>query len=162
MGKGVVLICLLASVAIIGASSGPAAATTGGGSGSMMSSSPGAPTIVQAGSVKWTPIKGFPGVETATLWGDPTKAGDQYAVRYKFADGVTFPPHTHPKLEQVTVISGTLLAGIGKTVDASKMMALPAGSYVELPANLPHYVKAQGETIVEVHGIGPDTITMVK
>jgi quercetin dioxygenase-like cupin family protein len=161
MGKGVVFVCLLAAVAIIGASSGPAAATTGGGSGSMMSSSA-APTIVQAGNVKWTPVKGFSGVESAILWGDPTKAGDQYAERYKFADGVTFPPHTHPRLEQVTVISGTLLAGIGKTVDASKMVTLPAGSFVALPANVPHYVKAQGETVVEVHGIGPDTIDMVK
>lgn len=162
MGKGVVFVCLLAVVAIVGASSGPATATTGGGTGAAAASSASAPTIVKAGDVKWTPIKGFAGVESTVLWGDPTKAGDQYAVRYKFADGVVFPPHTHPKSEQVTVLQGTLLAGIGKTVDTSKMMALPAGSYVELPANLPHYVKAQGETIVEVHGIAPDTITLVK
>ena len=112
--------------------------------------------------MKWQPVTGFAGVEQATLWGDPTKAGSQYAVRYKFEDGVKFPPHTHPLSEQVTVLSGVFLVGVGKTVDHSKLVALPAGSYVLVPAGLPHYAMAKGETIVEVHGLGPATITLVK
>lgn len=163
MGKGVVFVCLLAAVAIVGASSGPAVATSSSGSGAMTSSSAAsAPTIVKPGDVKWGPVKGFTGAEFGVLWGDPTKAGQQYAVRYRFADGFAFPPHTHPKDEQVTVLSGTLLVGVGKTVDASKMIALPAGSFVAIPANLPHYAKAQGEVIIELHGVGPYATNMVK
>ena len=120
------------------------------------------PVIVQPANVKWEPVKGMTGLESATLWGDPSATGGQYAVRYKLPDGFKFPPHTHPQSEQVTVLSGTFMVGVGDKVDAAKMLTLPAGSYVEVPANLPHYAQAKGETILEVHGIGPDTINMLK
>jgi len=70
--------------------------------------------------------------------------------------------HTHPMLEQVTVISGTFLVAVGSTWDASKLTALPAGTFVAIPPNTPHYAQAKGATIVEVHGIGPDKMDMVK
>jgi len=156
MGKGVVFVCLLAAVAMFGASSSTASATTAA------APSAAAPIIVPAGSAKWEPLQGYAGVEQAILSGDPSQAGSQYAERLKLADGVKFPPHTHPQSEQVTVLSGTLLVGVGKTMDPSKMVALPAGSYVWVPANVPHYAAAKGETIIEIHGVGPDTIDMVK
>ncbi len=139
-----------------------AAALIGFATIAMVAYSADAPVIIQPANVKWEPVKGMTGLESATLWGDPSATGGQYAIRYKLPDGFRFPPHTHPASEQVTVLSGTFLVGVGKTVDASKMLALPAGSYVEVPANLPHYAQAKGETILEVHGIGPDTINMLK
>ncbi|MBV8171547.1 MAG: cupin domain-containing protein [Candidatus Eremiobacteraeota bacterium] len=150
MSKGLFAVCLIAAAAVIGYGSAGAAAPTD------------APVIVQPGAVKFAPVKGMTGVEYGVLYGDPTKAGSQYAARYRIADGVKFPPHTHPQLEQVTVLSGTFMAGIGKTWDATKMVSLPAGAYVAIPADLPHYAQAKGETILEVHGIGPDVMNMVK
>ena len=121
-----------------------------------------APVVVPAGNAKFQPVSGMTGVQYAVLWGDPTKAGGQYAARYKIADGVKFPVHTHPMSEQVTVLEGTFLVAVGSKWDASKLTPLPAGSYVEIPANLPHYAQAKGDVIVEIHGIGPDKMDLVK
>ena len=123
---------------------------------------PGATVIVPASAVKWTPMKGAPGAHVAVLFGDPSKTGSEFAMRYEVPDGFTFPIHYHPTTEEVTVLSGTLLYGVGDKVDASKMVSLPAGSYFAVPAGLHHYGKAKGVTIVEVHGIGPGTLIPVK
>ena len=160
MNKGLFVVCAIAVVGLAASATGAAMASTASSSGAAVT--PGAPTIVRAGSVAWQPVKGFAGITMGVLWGDPTKSGQQYAIRYKFEDGVKFPPHTHPKDEQVTVLSGVFIVGVGKTVDPSKTVALPAGSFVAIPANLPHYAMAKGETIVEVHGIGPATVTLIK
>ena len=46
-----------------------------------------------------------PGAKMAVLEGDPTKEGP-FVVRFQFPDGYHVAPHTHPKTERVTVISG--------------------------------------------------------
>ena len=63
--------------------------------------------------------------------------------------------------ELVTVLQGTILVGFGDAFDESKMTAMPAGSYFKIPANKHHYVKSMGETVVEVHGVGPQNTTAV-
>ncbi|MBN9287309.1 MAG: hypothetical protein J0H47_05195 [Gammaproteobacteria bacterium] len=45
-----------------------------------------------------------------------------------------------------TVLSGTLHAGRGDTVDKAKSKALPAGSYSVVPGKAHHYVWTTGET----------------
>ena len=123
---------------------------------------PGAPIIVRPDAVKWTPVKGMTGLQSAVIYGDPRKAGSEYTVRYQAADGFKFPPHWHPMSEQVTVLSGTFLVGIGDKMNPAKMVTLPAGSLVWVPAKLHHYAWSKGVTVLEVHGIGPDQMTMVK
>jgi quercetin dioxygenase-like cupin family protein len=124
---------------------------------------PPAPTIVLPSAVKWVAGTGDEkGTWSAVLYGDPTKKGSEYAVRLKFPDGFKFPAHAHGGAEQVTVLSGTLMVGLGKKFDATKLTALPAGSFAMIPANLPHYAAAKGETVIEIHGIGPESMTMVK
>ena len=49
------------------------------------------------------------GAKMAVLEGDPTKEGP-FVVRFQFPDGYHIPPHTHPKTERVTVISGNTLS----------------------------------------------------
>ena len=53
-----------------------------------------------------------PGARMAVLEGDPTKEGP-FVVRFQFPEGYHVPPHTHPKTERVTVISGTLYLATG-------------------------------------------------
>jgi quercetin dioxygenase-like cupin family protein len=65
------------------------------------------------------------------------------------------PPHWHPTDEGVTILSGTLRAGMGEKMDEGSMKDLATGSYVLMPRNSPHYVKAKGETVVQIHGAGP-------
>src|SRR5882762_1530405 len=56
------------------------------------------------------------GARMAVLEGDPTKEGP-FVVRFQFPDGYHVPPHTHPKTERVTIISGTLYLATGEALD---------------------------------------------
>src|SRR6188508_2238793 len=89
-----------------------------------------------------------PGATFAVLEGDPTKPGP-FVFRVKVPDGYRIPPHTHPKAERVTVISGTFNLGMGDRFDATKTEALPAGSYGTWPAGMKHFVWTKGETVVQ-------------
>ena len=94
------------------------------------------------------------GAKFALLEGDPAKPGP-FVFRVKVPDGYRIPPHTHPKPERVTVISGTFNLGMGEVFDEKKTTALPAGSYGTWPAGMKHFVWVKGETVVQFHGEGP-------
>ena len=79
----------------------------------------------------------------------------------KAPDGYTVPPHTHPTDEHLTVIQGTILMGMGAKFDRAKLRELPAGSYVRLPKGEAHFNLYKGETIIQLHGIGPYDIHYV-
>jgi quercetin dioxygenase-like cupin family protein len=114
------------------------------------------PTIVTPDSITWMPGTGqIPStVGVAVLEGDPRKPGP-FVIRLNIPDGTKFPVHYHDDTERLTIISGTFMAGIGTSFDASKMIALPAGSYCVLPAGLRHYAMAKGQTVVQLAGTGP-------
>lgn len=61
------------------------------------------------------------GNEMAVVYGDPGKAGELYAVRFRFADGFKIPAHWHAQDEHATVLQGTLRLGMGKEWDATKL-----------------------------------------
>ncbi|HEY1974992.1 MAG TPA: hypothetical protein VGG89_00425 [Candidatus Baltobacteraceae bacterium] len=63
-------------------------------------------------------------------------------------------------MRNILLIGGTPLVGIGDQVDPAKMVALPAGSFVSVPAGLHHYARAN--TILQIHGVGPSSMPMVK
>jgi quercetin dioxygenase-like cupin family protein len=114
-----------------------------------------APTIITPSQVHWAaaPSMGA-GVEMARIFGNPADSGP-YVFRLRLRDGVKFPPHYHNDTERVTVLSGTLLVGLGDRMDASRMMALPAGSIVSIPAGVHHYAMSRGVTILQLDGMGP-------
>lgn len=121
------------------------------------------PVIVASGGLKWIAGTGpEKGLFYAPLYGDPHKAGTQYAYRLKIPGGTKIPPHVHGRLEQLTVVSGTFLVGFGTKWDASKMIVLGPGSFSALPANVPHYAFAKTDAILEFHGVGPESMTMLK
>ena len=101
-----------------------------------------------------------PGAKMAVLEGDPTKEGT-FVVRFEFPDGYHIAPHTHPKTERVTVISGALLLAMGEALDRSSAKKLPAGSFGFWPAGMKHAAWAEGETVIQLHGIGPWQINYV-
>jgi quercetin dioxygenase-like cupin family protein len=92
--------------------------------------------------------------------GDPAKPG-MFAIRLKFPDGYQIPPHWHPTEENVVVIQGTLIVGMGDKVSAAGEQELPTGGFVKLPAEMRHYARAKGETIVQVYGPGPFVVNYV-
>ncbi len=100
------------------------------------------------------------GAKIALLEGDLGKEGP-FVVRIKFPDGYRVMPHTHPKRERVTVLSGTLYLGMGGKFDQKRGIAMPAGTYGSWPEGMQHFGWARGETIIQLHGIGPWSIQYV-
>src|SRR4029079_2630363 len=74
--------------------------------------------LYPAGAIEWKagPAALPPGAKMAVLEGDPTKEGP-FVVRFQFPDGYYVAPHTHPKTERVTVISGALYLAMGEALD---------------------------------------------
>jgi quercetin dioxygenase-like cupin family protein len=101
-----------------------------------------------------------PGAKMAVLEGDPTKEAP-FVVRFQFPDGYHVPPHTHPKTERVTVISGILHLSTGEALDRGSAKKLPAGSFGYWPAGMKHTAWSEGETVIQLHGTGPWQINYV-
>jgi quercetin dioxygenase-like cupin family protein len=101
-----------------------------------------------------------PGAKITVLEGDPGKSGP-FVFRVKLPDGYRVPPHTHPKTERVTVISGTFNIGMGDKFDERATKAMPAGTYGYWETGMKHFVWAKGETVVQFHGTGPWSIEYV-
>jgi quercetin dioxygenase-like cupin family protein len=100
------------------------------------------------------------GAQIAVLEGDPGKEGP-FVFRVKVPDGYRVPPHTHPKTERVTVISGIFNIGMGESFDEKATKAMPAGTYGYWEAGMTHFVWTKGETVVQFHGMGPWSIQYV-
>ena len=119
-------------------------------------------TVVRGDAVTWggAPASLPPGAQAAALLGSPAKEGP-FVLRLKFPAGFTVPPHKHSKDEFVTVISGAFAISHGETIDAAALKPLPPGSFVHLPAGMPHYARAEVESIVQINGVGPFDVTYV-
>jgi quercetin dioxygenase-like cupin family protein len=105
--------------------------------------------------VRWfTPPYYKDGRQRAQLVGDSSKGGT-WVDRVKIPQGARALAHTHPQDEQVTVIEGTWYLGEGERFDSAKLRGYPAGSFIVIPAGVPHFVAAkEGTVIVQLTGIG--------
>lgn len=118
--------------------------------------------VLAPDAVQWGPAPASlpAGAEAAVLMGDPSKEG-QFALRIKLPSGYHIAPHTHPALENVTVLSGKFMIGMGETADRSKASPLPAGGFVSMAPGTAHYVYADEETIVQLNSVGPWSLTYI-
>lgn len=115
-----------------------------------------------ADQLDWVAAPGIlpSGAQLAVLEGDPMKPGE-FTMRLKMPDGYKLPPHFHPRTEHVTLISGSFLVGMGDTFDQSKMAALPVGTFAWIRPGHHHFAMAKGETVIQLHGTGPWSLTYV-
>jgi quercetin dioxygenase-like cupin family protein len=105
--------------------------------------------------LQWKPSTRVKGLEQADLIGNSTKPGP-YVQRVRFPANFVNPPHSHPEERTYTVISGTWYLGWGTTLDETKLLALPPGSFYTEPADVPHFVLSKGEpVVVQISGMGP-------
>ena len=124
------------------------------------SKSAGAEAVIETpDKIKW--VQFAPGIEYGPMHGDCDKPGAPCVFQLRFAAGGRIPPHWHPVDENVTVISGTFMAGMGDSYDESKMMSLPAGTYVFMPRRMHHFAGTKDGALVQVHGVGPFKINYV-
>src|SRR5688572_30243866 len=112
--------------------------------------------------IKWKdgPASLPAGAKVAILEGDPSKEG-MFVIRLRVPDGYHIPAHTHPKPERVTVIQGTFKLAMGDKLKMSDAQILPAGTYGIWPPGMVHAAWVDGETIVQLHGMGPWVINYV-
>jgi len=95
------------------------------------------------------------GVFIDIVEGDPTKPGVPYVMRIGNADGYIVFPHWHPEDEHVTVVLGTWHLGSGEKFDRNRLEEMPVGTYGVAPKRMPHFAWSRGETIIQIHGMGP-------
>lgn len=115
--------------------------------------------IVHFGDLKWTPI--IKGCDLAPVAGDMNAEGAPFVLRLRCADGTKVPAHWHPTDENVTVLKGTFLVGMGESFDESKLQTMNVGNFVTLPKEMRHFALSKGETIVQVHAMGPFKVNWV-
>lgn len=116
---------------------------------------------VQLEDLKWSaPAAYAKGAQLAVLKGDPTKEG-QYVVRLKVPAGFVIGSHTHPNDENVTVISGTFNIGTGDKLDKTKGSLIKTGGYSYVAKGMTHYAWFTEDTVLQLHGMGPQGITYV-
>jgi uncharacterized RmlC-like cupin family protein len=106
-----------------------------------------------ADQVRWfTPPYYKDGRQRAQLFGDSTQGGT-WIDRAKIPGGARVVAHTHPQDELVTVIEGTWYLGEGAKFDDAQLKAYPAGSFIVIPAGIPHFVAAkEGTVVVQLSG----------
>jgi quercetin dioxygenase-like cupin family protein len=105
-------------------------------------------------------VEGFnPGAKISVLNGDPAAAAP-YTLRLQFPAGYEFPVHWHPGVENLTVLSGTFLLGMGNTADRTAQRAYKPGDYLYIPARMSHFGGAREATVIQLHGIGPFAINL--
>ena len=105
--------------------------------------------------VQWfTPSYYKDGRQRAQLLGDSSHSG-AWVDRVKIPSGGRVLAHTHPHDEVVTVIEGTWYLGEGERFDPAKLKGYPAGSFIVIPAGVPHFLAAKdGAVIVQLSGTG--------
>ncbi|HVE14772.1 MAG TPA: cupin domain-containing protein [Elusimicrobiota bacterium] len=104
----------------------------------------------------WGPAPaGLPaGAQAVVLEGDPAKTG-YFALRLKAPAGYKIMPHTHPGVERVTVLEGTLYLGMGGTWDEAALKPYPAGSYFSIPKGHKHFGYFKDGGILQLASLGP-------
>lgn len=120
---------------------------------------------VAATDLAWNDIEvpGFKsGLKISPVHGDPSVADKPYTLRLLLPDGYAFPPHWHPRAENLTVLEGTLQLAMGRTFEQSSLKTYRVGDYLFIAAKNPHFGAVQGRTVLQLHGIGPFEISVVE
>lgn len=112
--------------------------------------------MVKPGELEWGPVGSMPpGATAAVLEGDPSKAED-FTMRIRFPANYVIPLHTHPAVERVTVLTGTLYFGVGDTFDREAADALGPGTLAVMGVGVPMYGYTGDEpSIIQLNGRGP-------
>ena len=113
-----------------------------------------------AKDLEWKDLPSIKGAKIALLEG-PMNEEKPFTARIKVPAGGKIPPHTHPGIEHVTVISGSFAMGLGEKFDQKAMHTLGAGDMMIMQPGTAHYAMAKGETVVQIHGMGPWKVVYV-
>jgi hypothetical protein len=100
------------------------------------------------------------GAKLAVLQGDPGKPGP-FVMRLSTPANYRIAAHSHSQAENVTVISGTLLLGMGDKFDTKGLKPMKTGTFGSIPAKTNHYAMTKTPSVIQIHGEGPFDLTYV-
>jgi quercetin dioxygenase-like cupin family protein len=110
---------------------------------------------VSAADLKWAAVPSLPkGAQIAVIEG-PMNQAVPFTVRLKFPANYRIPPHTHPAVERVTVLTGTFHMGMGDKFDRKSTQPVAAGDMMIMQPGTSHFAWTDAETVVQLHGTGP-------
>ena len=101
------------------------------------------------------------GSEVVVLEGDPRQAG-LFTMRVRVPAGASLAPHTHPRHERVTVLSGVVGLAFGTSNDPTLLRVLRAGDYYVNPPEAAHYLRFAEESILQITTEGPWGLNYLK
>jgi len=112
--------------------------------------------MVTPDQLEWGPVGSMPAGATAVvLEGDPSKAED-FTMRIKFPANYVIPVHTHPAVERVTVLEGTLYFAVGDSFDREAAQAFGPGTLAVMDVGVPMYGFTDAEpAVIQLNGRGP-------
>jgi quercetin dioxygenase-like cupin family protein len=90
------------------------------------------------------------GTKMAILEGSPKEAG-LFTIRLRVPKGSVIAPHTHPRQERVTVLSGKVTVGFGK----SESTTFTTGGFYVNPPGEPHFLVIEEESVLQLTCEGP-------
>ena len=115
---------------------------------------------VQAGALTWAPRRLRTRGTARRGEGRPDQ-GRPVRRSAEGSRGYRIAAHTHPNDENVTVLSGSFNIGTGDKLDDTKGETVKAGGYSYVAKGMTHYAWFTEETILQLHGIGPQGIAYV-
>ena len=97
----------------------------------------------------------------AVLEGSPKSEG-LFTIRVRTDQPWVMPPHSHPRAERVTVISGRIHVGRGTDVEGRQGESFTAGDYYVNAPGMVHFVWADEPVEIQITGMGPWEVHPVK
>jgi anti-sigma factor ChrR (cupin superfamily) len=117
--------------------------------------------MVAPADLKWADVPSLPpGAKIAVIEG-PMNEAKPFTMRLRLPADYKVPAHSHSGIEHVTVISGIFNMGTGDKLDTKATRALGPGSVAIMQPGTRHFAWTKDETVVQVHGVGPWTVTYV-
>ncbi len=131
------------------------------GSGRQVGAAPGSLRIgpdeyeFPSGSGPAAGTSGTDGIQTATLKGDPTRAG-LYTILLRIPPNTRIDPHSHRDDRVATVISGDWSIGYGDRFEATELKRIAPGGFYTEPPGVPHFAMTGDQgAVVMISGYGP-------
>jgi uncharacterized RmlC-like cupin family protein len=100
------------------------------------------------------------GAKFVVLNGNPGGPG-LFTIRAMLPAGYKVPAHFHATDENITVISGEFGIGMGEALDMAKGTVLSAGGFTAMPAGMHHFAWTKKGATIQIHGMGPFSITYI-
>jgi mannose-6-phosphate isomerase-like protein (cupin superfamily) len=116
---------------------------------------------VRAADLTWAPVPSLPPGALISVIEGPMNEAIPFTVRLKLPANYRIPPHTHPAVERVTVLSGTFHMGMGTKFDRNASHPVGPGDMMIMAAGTQHFGWTEGEVLLQLHGTGPWGVTYI-